>query len=241
MKIAVLLGNAEVLSPNTFDTRSFQDVFGREYELLKMPWAKSMGHIYNNNLLFREDDNLVRAAGYAIQYDFADDSIPLLVFVDTTQNISQVSDLVHCLNILREGTDCDVLEVTLLTLDSREFTAQSKISHDIADKLRSSKTVQGVVFTNQISVSFEDLAPGIGQQLAYNNIAVCDISKKLCSALERRGVTISSEIAQKKVMRILRRMSGESMTVNSDKHEIFADELAAAMMQDLTQFLQKSK
>lgn len=234
MKIAVLLGSFDLLNPSMLDAEAFQHIFGHEYQFFKMPWATGKrDQTYNNALLSNEDSRLINAAGYAMKYDFADDKIPLLVFVD-----AQISDVVSCLKMLRKGANCKKLDVTLLSLRSNTTYAASEATKAAAQELATA-SIQGVAFTVPMTVIVEDLAALDVQHLVRKNLKIRDISTKLRDALERRGMTMSPDIARKKIMRILRRMTEEGMLVAKDKHEIFADELAAAMMQDLTQFLEK--
>jgi hypothetical protein len=234
MKIAVLLGSFDLLTPNMLDAEDFQHIFGQEYQFFKTTWATGKrDQTYNNALLSSEDSRLSNATGYAMKYDLADDQIPLLVFVD-----AQISDVERCLETIRIGADCERLDVTLLTLRSNTTHAVSEATKAVVQELATA-SIQGVAFTVPAAVTIEDRAALDVQHLFGKNLKIRDISTKLRDALEHRGMTVSPDIARKKIMRILRRMTEEGMLVAKDKHEIFADELAAAMMQDLTQFLGK--
>lgn len=228
MKIAIVLGDIDVLSPRSLCSEDFQACLGEEYILFDPSWADlNSDRAYNSDLVLAGEPRLAKASGLAMQCDFLPDQVPLIVLPAYSGEAAEVALISDFLKGVCSAGIFDTLDVVTIYLKSHTAT---KSDRDKLGQLCNAVSVDGVRMAAPIVVkeSFEtDDAP------YFTNELVRRLSAHLREVLRKKGVSISVEESQLKVMRPLGNLAKRKMAVDHKNVDALASAIADSVWNDL--------
>lgn len=235
MQIAMLIGGSKILTPSSLTPQELQEICGPDYTLFSAPWVPQSGnHMYNGDLMLRDDVRLAAAVGCAIDCEYSPQHPPLFVLPDL--DAASVTLIARFLDGLCAAPSGDALRVVPMVLDGNHLSAEDvKSQSRFIDVLAKSVDPSRVRFSDRIAKRIKAPASEGSETSVLRNLAIRDIAEILIGQLAQSGVRISSEDAQKKVARLWRKMTDASMQICADGHAVFAARVADMILLDLAQ------
>ncbi|MFT6651958.1 MAG: hypothetical protein ACJAX2_001816 [Celeribacter sp.] len=230
MKLAVILGDVETLSPRNLSREDFQSVLGKEFILFDAAWADLAPEgLYNSELILADTPRLAQTAGFAMQHAFLSDQVPLIVWPTYAGDAKDIARMSDFLTAVRLGSKSDTLDVVFMSLASGKATDKAREKLEL---LRGALSLQGVRIAD-IVVKEErfdaDVRPYVTNKL------IRDVAQHLQDILKSKGILVCLEVAQLKVARLLRKFKQEEMSIDESKTDAFAASIADVMLIDLMQ------